>query len=250
MRMISKPSVIVALRLHVHLGDERAGGIELEHVAGRGRGRHRLRHAMGGEHHGPVAVRDLVQLLDEDGALGLQVIHHELVVHDLVAHIDRRAVEGERPLHDVDRPHHPGAEAPGCREQDGERRLCVMRQQMRGLLARCQQPSQGASTRQCAVGPLDLGRDRPSLGTVQHSALCGRDRFTPAPKEQPPRKLSGKRTAGRTSNSGEQQAGLTAARSPKEPSARHRVSGREISQVSYRGGRFGQPGLVQLCPET
>ena len=34
------------------------------------------------------------------------------VVDDLVADIDRRAIDGEGPFHDMDRPHHPGAEAP------------------------------------------------------------------------------------------------------------------------------------------
>jgi hypothetical protein len=74
------------------------------------------------EHHGPVAIRNLVQLVDEDRALGFQVIHHELVVHDLVAHIDGCAIKRERPLHDVDGARTtPGAEAAGSsREQDFE----------------------------------------------------------------------------------------------------------------------------------
>ena len=38
----------------------------------------------------------LVELLDEHRALGAQVVDHELVVHDLVAHVDRRAELRER----------------------------------------------------------------------------------------------------------------------------------------------------------
>ena len=83
---------VMALRFHVHLGDQRAGGVELEHVARPSGGGHRLRHAMGGKHHRPVAIGDLVELVDEDGALGLQVIDHELVVHDFVIDVNRCAV--------------------------------------------------------------------------------------------------------------------------------------------------------------
>ena len=114
--------VVVAPGLHVNLGDQRAGGIDLEHVARRGGSRHRLRHAMGGKDDGPVAIGDFVELLDEDGALGLEIVDHEPVVHDLVAHIDRRAIERQGPLDDVDGAHHAGAEAARRGQQDGERR--------------------------------------------------------------------------------------------------------------------------------
>ena len=58
------------------------------------------------------------QFLDEDDALGLQRVDDELVVHDLVAHVDRRAVELQRPFDDVDRAHHAGAEAARRAEND------------------------------------------------------------------------------------------------------------------------------------
>ena len=92
-----KALVVVAPGLHVNLGDQRAGGIDLEHVARRGGSRNRLRHAMGGKDHGPVAIGDFVELLDEDSALGLEVVDHEPVVHDLVAHIDRARRRVPRP---------------------------------------------------------------------------------------------------------------------------------------------------------
>src|SRR3546814_9398139 len=56
--------------LAMNLGDERAGGVEIIEAALFGRGRNRLRHAMGREDH-RHAVRNLVEFGDEDRALGL-----------------------------------------------------------------------------------------------------------------------------------------------------------------------------------
>ena len=86
------------LGLAVHLGDQRAGGVEREEVAALGLLGDRLRHAVGGEDHRRVGVGNFVEFLDEDRALGLQALHHVAVVHDLVADIDRRAVALERLL--------------------------------------------------------------------------------------------------------------------------------------------------------
>ena len=77
----------------------------------------RRRDAVGGEDHRP-ALGHLVELLDEDRAARLEVGHHVLVVHDLLADVDRGAVEVERLL---DRDHgavDAGAVAAGRREQD------------------------------------------------------------------------------------------------------------------------------------
>ena len=65
-----------------------------------------------------LAGRHLVELLDEHRALLAQVVDDELVVHDLVAHVDRRAVALERALDDVDRAFDAGAEAAGVGEED------------------------------------------------------------------------------------------------------------------------------------
>ena len=108
-------------RLAVHLRDQRAGRIQREEIAGAGVGRNRFRHAMGGEHHRCVGiVGDFGQFLDEDRALGLQAVDHVAVMHDLVADIDRGAIDGERPLDGIDGPHHPGAEAAGRTKHDFE----------------------------------------------------------------------------------------------------------------------------------
>ena len=99
-----------ARHLHVHLGDERAGRVEHLEAARVGLAAHVVRHAVGGEDH-RGARGHLGQLLDEHRALGAQVLDHVLVVHDLVAHVDRRAVQLERALDDVDGAVHAGAEA-------------------------------------------------------------------------------------------------------------------------------------------
>ncbi len=115
------PFAELALGLDMNLGDERAGGIENEQIAGpRGR-RHGLRHAMGGEHDGRAGIRDFVQFLDEDGALGLEALYHVAVMDDGMAHINGRAVFGEGELDDLDGAVDAGAEATRSGEIDGER---------------------------------------------------------------------------------------------------------------------------------
>src|SRR5258706_4309549 len=56
--------------------------------------------------------------MDEVRALCLQTIDNVAVVDDLVADVDRGAIDGERTLHSVDRPHHAGAEAPWRAKHD------------------------------------------------------------------------------------------------------------------------------------
>ena len=58
------------------------------------------------------------ELLDEHRAFRLQVVDDELVVDDLVAHVDRRAELRERLLDDRDRAVDAGAEAARVREDD------------------------------------------------------------------------------------------------------------------------------------
>src|SRR5690606_35163348 len=78
---------------------------------------HRLRDAVGAEDHGG-AVGHLVQLLDEDRAALLEIVHDVAVVDDLVAHVDRRAERLDRTLDDLDRAIDAGAEATGIGEED------------------------------------------------------------------------------------------------------------------------------------
>ncbi len=67
---------------------------------------------MGAEDHDGV-VRHLVQLVHEHRAALAQVVHHELVVHHFVTHVDGRFEGIQRPVHDLDRPVHASAKATG-----------------------------------------------------------------------------------------------------------------------------------------
>ena len=62
--------------------------------------------------------RHFGQVLDEDRALGLQVVDDIGVVHDLVAHVDRRAELRQRALDDLDRTVDAGAEAARLGQHD------------------------------------------------------------------------------------------------------------------------------------
>ena len=108
--------------LDVHLGDEGTRRIDHLEVASAGVLVDRWRNAVGRQHdHRPV--RDLGLLVDEDGALGLQVLNDVQVVHDLLAHVDGRPVLGEGALHRVDGALDPRAIAARGGEQDGAARL-------------------------------------------------------------------------------------------------------------------------------
>src|SRR6516162_7153743 len=118
-------ALMVDLGLAVHLRHQWTGGVEGEQVALLGLLGNRLRHAMRGENDGRVGIRNLVELFHEDGALGLEAFDHVAVVYDLVAHIDRRTVAGERLLDRVDGAHDPGAKAARRAQQHLQRGLWV-----------------------------------------------------------------------------------------------------------------------------
>ena len=60
----------------------------------------------------------VVELVDEDRAALAQVLDDVLVVHDLLAHVDRRAVQLERALDGLDGAVDAGAVAARGREQE------------------------------------------------------------------------------------------------------------------------------------
>jgi hypothetical protein len=106
-----------ALGLLVHLGHQRAGGVDGAQVA---LGRllvHGRRHAVRGEHH-ERALRHLVGLVHEDRAAVLEGLHDVLVVHDLLAHVDRGAIGLQRLLHGHHGPVHARAVAAWLGEED------------------------------------------------------------------------------------------------------------------------------------
>ncbi|MNL08466.1 hypothetical protein D3C87_1291890 [compost metagenome] len=107
----------VACDFDVHLGHQRASGIEHFQATAGGFGAHSLGNTVGAEDHDHV-VRHLIQLLDEDRATIAQVFDDEFVVDHFVAHIDRRPEDFQGAVDDFDRPVHAGAEATGVGEFD------------------------------------------------------------------------------------------------------------------------------------
>ena len=106
-------------RLAVDLGDERARRVDRLQPARQRVGVHGGRHAVGRED-GHRALGDrVVELLDEHGAAVAELLDDVLVVHDLLAHVDRRAVQLERAL---DRLHGP-VDAGAVAARRGEQQL-------------------------------------------------------------------------------------------------------------------------------
>ena len=94
--------------LVVHLGDQRASGVD-----SRQRPRPCVllnfsRDAMGAED-GDGSRRHVLQRLDEARAFRLEQFDHVAIVDDLMAHVDRSAVFGQRPLDNIDRPNNASA---------------------------------------------------------------------------------------------------------------------------------------------
>ena len=89
-------------RLAVDLGHQRARRVDRLQLPALGVRVHRRRDAVGGED-GDRALGDrVVELVDEDRAALAQGLDDVLVVHDLLAHVDRRAVQLERALDGLD----------------------------------------------------------------------------------------------------------------------------------------------------
>ena len=102
---------------HVHLGHQRAGGVENLEATPFCLPLDGFAHAVGREHQSRTCGH-IVELFDEDGAAILQVIDHIGVVHDLVPHIDGAAKLGQCPVHDFDGAVHPCAKTPWFRQND------------------------------------------------------------------------------------------------------------------------------------
>ncbi len=106
-----------AMNLPVNLGDQGAGGVDGAQIPILGGLPHR-----GGNAVGAVdqlgAQGGLVGFVDENGALGAQIIDHPAVVDDFVAHVDRLFAAGERAFDDLDRAVHAGTKTPGICEDD------------------------------------------------------------------------------------------------------------------------------------
>ena len=104
-------------RLDVHLGHQRAGGVDRAQVALLGVRVHARGDPVGGEDD-QLALRHLGLLLDEDRAALRQLLDHVLVVDDLLAHVDGWPVHVERVLDRLHGPVDTGAVAAWRGEQD------------------------------------------------------------------------------------------------------------------------------------
>ena len=101
----------------VDLGHQRAGGVDRAQPASGGVLVHRRGDSVGGEDD-HLALRHLGLLLDEDRAALGQLLDHVLVVDDLLAHVDRRAVEVEGALDRLHGAVDAGAVAAGSGQQN------------------------------------------------------------------------------------------------------------------------------------
>ena len=97
-------------RFHVDLGHQGTGSVDHSQVAMAAGFAHFGRYAMCAVDH-TLARRNFLNAVHEDRALFLQLLDYEAVMDDFLADINRRAECLQRDANDVDRPHHPRAEA-------------------------------------------------------------------------------------------------------------------------------------------
>ena len=112
----------IALAFLVYLADQGTGGVYDLQAALVGVMLDLLGDAMGAENR-DRAFRDLVHLFDETRTARLQAFDDPFVVDDLVAHVDRRPVQGQRPFHDIDCAFHASTEATRLGQQHAQRSL-------------------------------------------------------------------------------------------------------------------------------
>ena len=101
----------------MHLGDQRAGGVEHFQAPAGGFVLYRLGHAVGAEDH-QFVIRHFVQLVHKDRAALPQVAHHKLVVDHFVAHVDWRTEHIQCAVYDFYGAVYTGTEATGVSESD------------------------------------------------------------------------------------------------------------------------------------
>ena len=111
--------------LMVHLGDQRAGGIQGIELQGASLLVHHRGNAMGGKHH-VGAVGNFGGFIHEDHAALFKGGHHVLVVHDLLAHKQWRPVLFQGFFHSFDCAIHTGAITARCGQQNPLFRLAVL----------------------------------------------------------------------------------------------------------------------------
>src|SRR5258705_1675938 len=118
-----EPAIEVNVGLLVHLGHERARGVDVKKVTCLGSCRNRFRHAVCREDHRCPCFRYLVQIFHKNGTFGPERVYNESVVHDLMAHVDRWTIFCECKLDDLYGAVDARTESAGSGQQNGEFRL-------------------------------------------------------------------------------------------------------------------------------
>ena len=112
-----EPRPLHAMHFLMDLGDQGAGGVEGSQATLGCRNADRRRDAMSAENQARAGLH-IFGFFDEDRAFRPQIIHHPLVVDDLVAHVDRFLVSGDASLDNLDCPVDTSAKTPGIRENN------------------------------------------------------------------------------------------------------------------------------------
>src|SRR5690606_14426184 len=161
--------------LDVDLGDQRTRGVEDALTALFGLGADGARDAVRREDH-DRACGGVFEFVDEDGALGAQVFDHVAVVHDFVAHVDRRPVDFQCALDDLDGPVHAGAEtARLCQDDLGAGSLATGRRRHGAVLDH--------STPRILTSTC---RSRPARGWLTSNRAASSRRVLSTPDWRPP----------------------------------------------------------------
>ena len=96
-----RPLINVALTFFVNLRHEGAGGVENRKAANLRVVLHGPRYPVRAEDR-DCACRYLGEILNEASAFCFEAFNDIAIVHDLVAHINRRSMFLKRPFHDID----------------------------------------------------------------------------------------------------------------------------------------------------
>ena len=128
---------------------------------------------MGGEDGGRALGDRVVELLDEDRAALAQLGHDVLVVDDLLAHVDRRAVELERALDGLDGAIDAGAVA----ARGGEQQPLGRGQGGGGHHGQCRRQASAPRSSSSTVSPLQSSeRAETALMSSQRSCQQGKSK--------------------------------------------------------------------------
>jgi hypothetical protein len=92
------PAPIVNLCLAMHFGHERTSRVDCKQIAPCRFLGNRTRHPVRRENDWRVVIGHFTQVLDENRPLGAQAVDDVTIVHNLMAHVDRRPIYRECPL--------------------------------------------------------------------------------------------------------------------------------------------------------